>query len=344
MTNHQSLSNPPEVLTSTPDQAAGRSTEPAVSCLGLTVRYDRTVAVDEVTFDVRPGEVMGLLGPNGAGKTSLIRALTTMLPLASGEATIAGVDRRTPDLVRRRIGVLPESAGYPDHQMAIEYLRYHGRLSGVPGHVAQERGLGLLADMGLGDRAYSRIRTFSRGMRQRLGIGRALINRPAVLFLDEPTLGLDPAGQEEILRRIRAIATDGGTSVILTSHLLDEIDRVCDRVVIMTKGRIVSTGSVDEVVQQAGAARWATLRVALADVDIAITLLSKVPSVSTVQRVASRPGEIRIEFIDTEAIGSNVVAAAITAADIPILSLELEGATLNDAFLWHTTQAEESKT
>ena len=285
---------------------------------------------------------MGLLGPNGAGKTSLIRALTTMLPLAGGEATIAGIDRRHPDLIRARIGVLPESSGYPTHQTAIEYISYHGRLYGISGQVAHERGLRLLGDMGLADRAYSRIRTFSRGMRQRLGIARALINQPDVLFLDEPTLGLDPAGQEEVLRRIRSIATDWGTTIIITSHLLDEVNRVCDRVVIMNKGRVVSTGSVGEVVRQAGAARSVYTRVPLGDVDYAISSLSRVPEIAAVQQVASRPGEIRVELTASRIADANLVPAALIAAGIPLLSLELEGATLKEAFLRLTTEAEES--
>ena len=120
------ISSPAGVATATMDRVESQSQEASVSCRNVTVRYDRTIAVDSVTFDVHPSEVLGLLGPNGAGKTSLIRALTTMLPLAAGEATVAGVDRRHADLIRSRIGVLPESSGYPDHQTAMEYVAYHG--------------------------------------------------------------------------------------------------------------------------------------------------------------------------------------------------------------------------
>ncbi len=333
MTSSQSFPSTPVGLASTVAPPEPRSKEFSVSCKGITVRYGRTIAVDEATFDAGPGEVLGLLGPNGAGKTSAIRALTTILPLAAGEVTVAGIDRRFPDLIRSRIGVLPESSGYPLDQTAIEYVRYHGRLHGIPRQVAHERGLSLLGEMGLSDRAHSRIRTFSRGMRQRLGVARALINRPDVLFLDEPTLGLDPAGKEEVLLRIRRIANEGGTTVILTSHLLDEIERVCDRVVIMNKGRVVATGSVDEVVQHAGVARSIRVRVALADMDVALSRLSQETEVLAVQPVESRPREIRVEITNTGSAGANSVAAALISAGVPLLSFELEGATLNDAFL-----------
>ena len=308
-----------------------------MSCRGVTVRYGRTVAVDAVTFEARSGEVLGLLGPNGAGKTSLIRALTTILPLAAGEAIIAGIDRRYPNLIRSRIGVLPESSGYPAHQTAIEFLRYHGRLFGIPGKVANEWGLRLLNEMGLGAQAYSLIRTFSRGMVQRLGIARALINRPVVLFLDEPTLGLDPAGQDEVLPRLRNVATDEGTTVILSSHLLDDVARVCDRIVIMNKGQLVSTGSVEEVVRQAGVSRSIRVRIASTDVDHAISRLSREQKILSVKSTASWAGEIRVDIGDSVTDGANLVAAALVAADIPLLSLELEGTTLNDAFLRLTT-------
>ncbi|HEU0022266.1 MAG TPA: ABC transporter ATP-binding protein [Dehalococcoidia bacterium] len=315
----------------------------AVSCRKVTIRYGSTVAVDRVTFDARTGEVLGLLGPNGAGKTSLIRALTTIIPLSEGEATVAGVDRRDPDLIRGRIGVLPENAGYPEHQTAIEYLRYHGRLFGASGRDAQARGTTLLEAVGLADRADHRIRTFSRGMRQRLGIARALINQPQVLFLDEPTLGLDPAGQYEVLGHIRSIATDAGTTVILTSHLLDEVNRVCDRVLILNQGRVVSMGSVNEVVQQSGVGRSVHLRVDPADVGRTVALLSPVPEIASVRPMISRTGGIQVDLVDPGDADINLVAAAVISAGIPMMSIERAGARLDEAFLNLTRLAGEAE-
>ena len=338
---HSFLTPDPPARPAIPSEC--RSVDDAVSCRDVTIRYGRTVAVDKANFTARPREVLGLLGPNGAGKTSLIRALTTMIPLSGGEATVAGIERRFPDLIRSRIGVLPESSGYPLDQTAIDYVRYHGTLYGIPGKIARDRGLRLLEEMGLGDRAHSRVRTFSRGMRQRLGIARALINQPQVLFLDEPTLGLDPAGQEEVLRRLGRIATDGGTTVILTSHLLDEIDRVCDRVVIMNHGRVISTGSVDEVVLQAGVPNAVRVRVPVAHLDAAVSRLLQEPGVISVQRIDSRPGELQAQIGGNSAVGANPVAAALISAEVPLVSLELEGATLNDAFLRLTGGSEEPK-
>ena len=341
MSSYHGVSNTSTSSVGTAGTPQSRLQESSVSCRNVTVRYGRTVAVDGATFDVRPGEVLGLLGPNGAGKTSLIRALTTILPLSGGAATIAGFDRRYPDLIRGRIGVLPESSGYPAHQTAVEYLTYHGRLYGIMGLAARELGMQLLEDMGLGDRAYSRIRTYSRGMRQRLGIARALINQPEVLFLDEPTLGLDPAGQDEVLKRIRNIVIDRRTTVILTSHMLEEVDRVCDRVVIMSKGRVISEGTVEEVVRQAGVARSVYVRVPPAYVDRAASSLSQIPGIVGIQQVSSSPGEFRVELSDSDGPGTNLVASTFTSSNVPLLSLIVEGATLNEAFLRLTNEVKE---
>ena len=231
------------------------------------MRYGAHVAVDSVSFAVRRGEVYGLLGPNGAGKTSVIRALTTIVPIDSGTVRIAGHGLDDPTAVRAAIGVLPESNGYPGAQTARGYLRFHGQLFGMSAAVAEQRADVLLATLGLPSDG-RRIATYSRGMRQRLGLCRALINRPSVLFLDEPTLGLDPAGQDDVMRTFARLAVEDNTTIILCSHLLDEVERVCDRVAVMDRGELVATGTVDQVIV---AADLADSNARLSDAFLALT-------------------------------------------------------------------------
>jgi ABC-2 type transport system ATP-binding protein len=218
----------------------------------LTKAYRALVAIEELSFTAEAGEVIGLLGPNGAGKTTAIRVLTTILAPTSGSFTVAGIPHTRPAEIRRRVGVLPESAGYPEQQTGIEFLRYHARLYGHSRASADTTAAVLLRDVGLADRRSSPISTYSRGMRQRLGIARALVNDPAVVFLDEPTLGLDPAGQEQIMRVIDGMARDRAATVVLSTHLLAEVEAVCSRVLILNRGHLVADGTVAEVTQRAG--------------------------------------------------------------------------------------------
>jgi ABC-2 type transport system ATP-binding protein len=218
----------------------------------LTKAYRALVAVEELTFSAEAGEVIGLLGPNGAGKTTAIRVLTTILAPTSGSFTVAGIPHTRPGEIRRRVGVLPESAGYPEQQTGIEFLRYHARLYGHSRASAETTAVSLMRDVGLADRQSSPISTYSRGMRQRLGIARALINDPAVVFLDEPTLGLDPAGQEQIMRVIEGMARERAATVVVSTHLLAEVEEVCSRVLILNGGRLVADGTVAEVTRRAG--------------------------------------------------------------------------------------------
>jgi ABC-2 type transport system ATP-binding protein len=312
-----------------------------VNCDSLVVRYGHLTAVDHVSFQAPAGEVIGLLGPNGAGKTSVIRARTTIIAPKAGTATVAGASIAEPISVRHRIGVLPESSGYPGSQRALEYLRFHGRLFGLGGSTARLRAIELLEEFGLGDRANSRIRTFSRGMRQRLGIARALINDPAVLFLDEPTLGLDPAGKEDILARIRTTSRERGTTVIVSSHLLEEAERVCDGVVIMHRGEVAAAGSVAEVVAQAGVGEQLRLRVAPADLPTAIDLLTRLSGVSSVEHdEPAVPGALRIST--TESTGAeNRVLGVLISADVAVRRFDISGGRLGDAF-FALTDADQS--
>jgi ABC-2 type transport system ATP-binding protein len=218
----------------------------AIEADRLTKRYGARVALDAVSFTVQSGSVLGLLGPNGAGKTTAIRLLTTILPATSGRIRVC--DESDPTQIRRRIGVLPESGGYPSRQTGYEYLRYHARLFGASRRDAAVTAERLLADVGLAERAGSRVGAYSRGMRQRLGIARALINDPAVVFLDEPTLGLDPAGQQQMLALISHLAAGrGGATVVLSTHALAEVAQICDHLLILDRGRVVGSGPTGDV-------------------------------------------------------------------------------------------------
>lgn len=221
----------------------------------LSKRYGPRTAVDEVSFSAQSGQIIGLLGPNGAGKTTTIRLLTTILQPSGGTFTVDGVPSNEPARIRQRIGVLPESAGYPARQTGREYLRYSARLFGLSRAEARTVADRLLGEVGLGDRASSRISSYSRGMRQRLGIARALVNDPSVVFLDEPTLGLDPAGQREILKTVQRIAQHRGATVVLSTHTLPEVEEVCTSLLILHRGRVLASGTVDEVTRAAGADR-----------------------------------------------------------------------------------------
>ena len=267
----------------------------AVEAQGVRKEYGSLVALDDLSFSADAGEILGVLGPNGAGKTTAIRVLTTILSPTQGSFRVAGFQHTRPAEIRMCIGVLPESAVYPEHQTGEEFLRFHARLYGRNRASATAIAKALLAEVGLAERAHTRIATYSRGMRQRLGIARALVNDPKVVFLDEPTLGLDPAGQRQVLALVRGLAEERGASVILSTHLLAEVEELCTRVLILNRGRVAAEGTVSELASLVAAPRSARVVV---------------------------PAE-RLEDART----------ALAAAGLPILAFELEGARLSDAFL-----------
>ncbi|MFI6094808.1 BTAD domain-containing putative transcriptional regulator [Lentzea sp. NPDC051213] len=207
----------------------------------LSKCYGTRSAVDGISFIARQGEVLGLLGPNGAGKTTTLRMLSTVVTPTGGRFSVAGVPGTRPGEIRKLIGVLPEDAGYPGHRTGVEFLTYHGRLYGLSRDEARERAVRLLGQVGLGDCVGVRIATYSRGMRQRLGLARALVNEPAVVLLDEPTIGLDPAGQLDVLTLVRTVAEARGITVLLSTHALPEVERICTGVLILERGRLVSS-------------------------------------------------------------------------------------------------------
>jgi ABC-2 type transport system ATP-binding protein len=224
--------------------------EPVITTRGLTKRYRKATVVDAINFEVAKGEIFGLLGPNGAGKTTTILMLLGLTEVSDGEVRVLGHNPvREPLEVKRRVGYLPDSVGFYDQITATENLAYTARLMGIsaaerPGRIADA-----LKRVRLHDVADHRVGTFSRGMRQRLGLAEILMKHAEVAILDEPTSGLDPQSTHEFLDMIAELKREGVT-VLLSSHLLDQVQRICDRVALFQAGRIVLMGSVPELARQ----------------------------------------------------------------------------------------------
>jgi ABC-2 type transport system ATP-binding protein len=325
----------------------GMTASASLKVSGISRSYDRFEALHELSFELGPGEVLGLLGPNGAGKTTAIRVLTTIYPPSRGGFTLDGIPHTRPAEIRRRIGVLPESTGYPLQLTGQEYLVLFGRLFGRPRADAKAKAVELLAVVGLEERASSRIGTYSRGMRQRLGMARALVNDPEVLFLDEPTLGFDPRGQREVLDIIRDIALERGSSVVISTHFLESVEHVCSRVIILSRGRVVADGSVASIKRKVDIPRTGRVRVPPEMHDAAMALLRGTPAVGDVRPEGAGRGDILVTLHEGgtgPGRGNdgepNAAISALVGARIPILSFSLESANLSDAFLEITKEAE----
>ncbi|HVL26964.1 MAG TPA: ABC transporter ATP-binding protein [Acidimicrobiales bacterium] len=219
---------------------------PAIWCSGLRKRYGRQVAVDDVSLEVRRGEVLGLLGPNGAGKTTVIKMLLGLARPDAGEVMLLGRPGADP-AARTRVGYLPELFRYQPWLSAAEVVALHARLSGV--EVPERDRRQSLAVVGLAGRAGDRVGGFSKGMQQRLGLAVALLGGPEVVVLDEPTSALDPPGRVDVRDIVLGLKA-AGVAVLLNSHLIGEVERVCDRVVILDRGRVAASGTLAELLGQ----------------------------------------------------------------------------------------------
>ncbi len=215
----------------------------------LTKRYRDFVAIEDVTFAVRKGEIVGFLGPNGAGKSTTMRILTGALPASAGQAKLAGFDvMESPREVKRRVGYLPEVPPvYPDLTVT-EYLRFVGRLKGLRGEALTREVARVVERVVLGEVSRRLIRNLSKGFQQRTGLAQALLGNPEVLILDEPTVGLDPRQIGEVRDLIRELA--GDHTVVLSTHILQEVTATCERVVIINRGRIVADSALDALLKQ----------------------------------------------------------------------------------------------
>lgn len=271
---------------STPEKRASTS-QPVIRTRGLTKRYGTLTAVDSLNLAVYPGEIFGLLGQNGAGKTTAILMLLGLTEPTGGEARVLGLDpAREPRLVKRRVGYLPDAVGFYGGLTGRQNLRYTAKLNGLRGAAAETAIEDVLAQVGLEARGDDRVDTYSRGMKQRLGIADALVKSPDVLILDEPTTAIDPLGVVEILDLLRQLVTDRDLAILLSSHLLTQVQSVCDRIGIFSAGKLVGQGTVDELAATFGDGA-ATVEVGLdlagaADLARASDVLSRLKNVESV--------------------------------------------------------------
>jgi len=224
------------------------STCPVVETQNLTRRFGQLVALSDVSFTVDPGEIFGLIGPNGAGKSTLIKILTTMLPPSSGRARVAGFDvLDAPEQVRRRIGYVPQLLSSDRELTGYENLLLSARLYLIPRSERARRIDEALDMMRLGDARHRLVRDYSGGMLRRLEIAQSMLHRPAILFMDEPTVGLDPGGRHTVWQHVRALNRDLGSAIVLTTHYMDEADELCHRVAIIQNGKLRAVGTPGEL-------------------------------------------------------------------------------------------------
>ena len=215
---------------------------------GLTKRYDSYTAVSQLNLRIQEGEIFGFLGPNGAGKTTTLLMFLGLTEPTSGRVRICGFDpTRDPLRVKEKVGYLPENVGFYEDMDARQNLRYVARLNRIPDGVSVQRIDELIGLVGLQEEAAKKVGTYSKGMRQRLGIAEVLVKDPKLIFLDEPTIGLDPDGTNRMLDLIQSLSREKGITVFFSSHLLEQVQKISDRVGIMIKGSLVAVGPINEL-------------------------------------------------------------------------------------------------
>jgi ABC-2 type transport system ATP-binding protein len=303
---------------------------------GLTKRYARNVAVDNISFEVDKGQIVGFLGPNGAGKTTTMRVLTCFLPPTSGSANVAGYDVTGQALeVKKRIGYLPETPPlYPEMEVA-EYLTFVGRLKGIPANEIKRRVEDASAKCAIADVRKKLIGKLSKGYRQRVGLAQAIIHNPDVLILDEPTSGLDPKQIIETRELIRGLA--GNHTIILSTHILSEVEHTCERVIIISQGRVVATDSVANLTNRLRGSEAVAVEIE-SDGGVAQRevqgCLEQVPGVSRVISKEPRNGRLsfEVESVQGRSVRSDL-ARAVVGAGWNLTELRAVGLSLEDIFL-----------
>jgi ABC-2 type transport system ATP-binding protein len=307
----------------------------------LTKQYGEFTAVESLDLTVRAGEVFGLLGPNGAGKTTTVLMLLGLTEPTRGIVRVVGLDpTREPLAVKRKVGYLPDNVGFYGGLTGRENLRYTAKLNGLPRSVAETRIDELLHEVRLDDAADKKAETYSRGMRQRLGIADALVKEPTVLILDEPTIAIDPAGVEELLALLRRLVAERNLTVLLSSHILGQVQSLCDRVGFFAAGRLVASGPLEELAR--GTDQRIELEVAIDGDPTAIDPVARtVPGVIEV-RPDERQDRLRVVVANGDVAAP--LATALAAAGLSIVHLRRRGSDLLELYRRYVPEATDGRT
>jgi ABC-2 type transport system ATP-binding protein len=309
----------------------------AIVADGLEKRYRGDVtALDGLSFSVEPGTIFGLLGPNGAGKSTTVKVLTTLSRPDAGSAAVAGLDvLAEPERVRRVIGTVGQRIAVDPEATGRENLELAGRIHGLAGRRLRERSAELLERFGLNDAADRIARTYSGGMQRKLDVAMGLIHRPRVLFLDEPTTGLDPEARADLWAEIERLTRADELTILLTTHYLEEADRLASRLAIVDHGRVVATGSPDELKAEL---RGDAIVVELADGVVderAVSVLTRVPGIGE----SLADGRSLRARVDRGASAVPAVLSALEGAGIGVASVTVSRPSLDDVYLRHTGRA-----
>jgi ABC-2 type transport system ATP-binding protein len=315
---------------------------------GLTKRYGAITAVQDLSFEIRRGEIFGLLGPNGAGKTTTISMIAGLLSPTSGEARVAGFDVRSAGAGRRRaLGMVPQELAIYPRLSGRENVEFFGRLYGLRGAALRARADQMLALVGLSDRAWDRAEHYSGGMKRRLNLAAGLMHGPQLLLLDEPTVGVDPQSRNHIFEGVREL-NRAGLTILYTSHYMEEVESLCDRVGIMDGGRLIACDTVPNLIAGMGGA---VIEIGIGDAQAAGELTAAICASGHVQAVETVPAPglegVTIPPIEPEHVASQFlhvraahpslalpgIVAAVNASGAPLVSLTIKQPDLEDVFL-----------
>ena len=317
-------------------QAAHQNQAPngvAIDVEDISKSFGALLAVDHVSFSVQSGEIFGLLGPNGAGKSTLIRMLTTLVPPTSGTAMVAGYDIiRDPNAVRCNIGVIPQNMTSDPELTCAENIGIHARLFGITGAARRKRTQELLEAVGLADRANALASTLSGGMRRRLEIARGLVHNPQILFLDEPTTGLDPVSRISVWEMITHLRAQEGRTLFLTTHYMDEADRLCDRLALVDKGKVVAMDTPVALKSSVPGASRIEIQFA-PDLPNGSADLERLPAVNSVRALGS--GTYRVSSDRGPASAQELIELA-RELKLELKALSVQSTSLDDVFLHYT--------